>query len=167
MPYSSITPEEKEKLQSFYLACRKLVKDKIIPVICAQRSFEEALSGFTSDDTWRPTHISKEALKCAANGSNRELQRAHGVLEDRLDRYKRTSILLLDEEKDFNSWWEFYIKHDKTVLITKKEHDSGKKFSIEDLIPIPQDTDLFKRGGFSFRFRKKHELFWSKKQVAV
>lgn len=156
------TDLEKETIQNFYLACRRLLEGGTIPAICVQRSFEEAMSGFTMEETWRPTHISLSALKEAANGCHTSIQRAHGVVGGRLDRYDRTIEVLSGPEKKFDDWWDFYRKHDSTVLITKTEHAINKRFSFEDLAPLPLETDLFKRGGFSFRFRKKHELKWAK-----
>jgi len=153
---------EKEALQTFYLSCRNLLEGGIIPPICVQRAFEEVVGGFTMEDTWRPTHISRSALEEAARGSHTNIQRAHGVVGDRLDRFVRTLQVLREPEKKFEDWWDFYIDHDTTVLITKVEHSLNKKFELSELIPVPQDSDLFKRGGFSFRFRKKHELLWAK-----
>lgn len=153
---------EKEALQTFYLSCRNLLDGGIIPPICVQRAFEEVVGGFTMEDTWRPTHISLSALKEAAEGNYTSIQRAHGILENRLDRFVRTIKVLRDPEVNFEGWWDFYINHDTTILITREEHSLNKSFDIKDLIPVPQDTDLFKRGGFSFRFRKKHELKWAK-----
>lgn len=114
------------------------------------------------EETWRPTHISFSALQEIVNGTHTNIQRAHGVVGDRLDRYDRTISVLSGHEKKFDEWWEFYKNHDTTVLITKIEHSLDKKFTFEELVPLPQETDLFKRGGFSFRFRKKHELKWAK-----
>jgi hypothetical protein len=72
---------------------------------------------------------------------------------------------LLGEQKEFDEWWKFYIEHDYTVLITREEHALNKKFTYEELVPLPLETDLFKRGGFSFRFRKKHEMKWAKQKL--
>jgi len=165
MPLRKPSKDEKEALQTFYISCRKLLEGGIIPPICVQRAFEEVVGGFTMEETWRPTHISHAALVEAANGSHTNIQRAHGVVGDRLDRFVRTLQVLREPEKKFEDWWGFYIDHDTTVLITRVEHSLNKKFSLNDLIPVPQDTDLFKRGGFSFRFRKKHELKWAKETL--
>jgi len=165
MPCENPTELEKERIQNFYLACRHLLDGGTIPAICVQRSFEEAMSGFMMEETWRPTHISQEALSEVVHGTHTNIQRAHGVVGDRLDRYDRTIEVLSGPEKKFDEWWEFYRKHDSTVLITKTEHAVDKRFSFEDLVPLPVETDLFKRGGFSFRFRKKHELKWAKSEL--
>lgn len=165
MPLRKPSTAEKEALQTFYLSCRNLLNGGIIPPICVQRAFEEVVGGFTMEDTWRPTHISLSALAEAAKGCHTSIQRAHGVLDERLDRFVRTIRVLSGPEKKFEEWWDFYIDHDTTVLITREEHSLNKKFERDDLIPVPQDTDLFKRGGFSFRFRKKHELKWAKAKL--
>jgi hypothetical protein len=155
------TKSEKEKLQRFYLASRSLIQDNIVPDVCVQRSFEEAIAGFQGEDVWRPTHISILACDEAVNGSIKNIQRAHGVVGDRLDRYDRTLTILKGEEQDFDSWWKFWREHDATVLITKKEHSSNVRFAYDDLIPLPDPSlRMFVRSGFSFKMRKKFEIKW-------
>ena len=120
------------------------------------------MSGFLLEDNWRPTHISMDALSEIVNGSHTNIQRAHGVVGDRIDRFVRTITILTDEEKPFDEWWKFYKAHDETVLITKDEHASNKRFSFEELVEIPKHEMIFTRSGFSFKFTKKRELAWSK-----
>lgn len=156
-----ITDEQKEVLQQFYLAMRKLVKSNTIPVMCAQRSFEETICGILGPNTWRATHISPTAMVEAIHGSPRNIQRAHGVLNDRMDRFDRTVKLLTEEEKSFDDWWSFYCYHDATVLITKEEHASNRRFTEADLVELPpREQGLFENSGFSFKMRKKSELAW-------
>jgi hypothetical protein len=155
------TPEEAERLQQFYLATRQLLSGSIMPATPIQRSFEEALAGFLGDETWRPTHISPVALRAAACGEHRRLQRAHGVIVGRLDRHERTLSILRGEEQPFEKWWPFFRANDHTVVITREEHAENRRFSLADLVEIPcDDRMLFTRGGFSFRFRKGVELEW-------
>lgn len=155
--------EDKEKLHQFYLALRSLYLTSIVPSCPVQRSFEEAINGFIGENTWLPTHISKNALKEIAEGRHRNVQRAHGILPDRLDRFERTIKILSGEEKTFDEWWDFYTTHDKTVLITKEEHSSKINFKESDLILIPEEPKMFRRGGFSFKIREKIEITWAKK----
>lgn len=163
MSFDNPTHEEKEKLQKFYLATRNLLQDKIVPETCVQRSFEEAIAGFQGDATWRPTHISHAALREIVEGSYRNVQRAHGVVGDRLDRHARTLKILRCEMMEFDEWWKFWLDNDVTVLITKFEHASGKKFSYEELVPLPpREEGMFLNSGFSFKLRKKVEMVWLK-----
>jgi hypothetical protein len=161
MPADNPTKSEKEKLQRFYLASRSLIQDNIVPDVCVQRSFEEAIAGFQGEDVWRPTHISRAAVFEAVEGQVTNIQRAHGVVGDRMDRYDRTLSILRGEEQDFDTWWDFWRKHDSTVLITKAEHSSNRKYTFEELVELPDAAlRMFVRSGFSFKMRKKHELKW-------
>ena len=167
MSVDNPTVEEKEAIQRFYLSTRELLAKGFIPAWAIQKSFEEAMGGYQNEIVWRPTHVSPAAIDEAVNGTFTNLQRAHGVVDDRLDRYTRTIEVLTGEEKPFDSWWPFWQKHDVTVLITKDEHNSGKHFQFKDLVEIPQDNGvMFGRAGFSFKFRKKVELEWMKSLLA-
>jgi hypothetical protein len=133
-----------------------------------QKSFEELVYSIVGKDSWRPTHVSPAAVKEYVEGSSRNIQRAHGVLGDRLDRYNRTMLLLMGEERDFDTWWRFFNQHDKTVLITRKEHGSGKKFTEDELIPLPVwNRGMFENSGFSVRLRKKTEGVWLNEQYKL
>jgi len=162
MSASNPTKDEADKLQQFYLSCRELLSHNIVPPICVQRSFEEAIAGFQGDDGWRPTHISRAAAQEVVNGFHNKVQRAHGAVEDRLDRYDRTLQILSGAVKPFHEWWAFWRKHDSTIVITRGEHGSGHRFKFDELIAIPQDGPhvLFVKGGFSFKVRKRVEVAW-------
>ena len=126
-----------------------------------QKSFEELVYSVLGKDSWRPTHISVEALKeyCEAGGKN--IQRAHGVVPGRMDRIDRTMSLIEGAEKPFKVWWDFFTKHDKTILITRKEHSSGKTYDYSDLIELPVwEHGMFENSGFSVKLRKKTEGVW-------
>lgn len=152
-------------LQKFYVASRELLRCGISPAWAVQKSFEEAVGGFQGDDVWRASHISPKAIFEAVDGNYKNIQRAHGVVEGRLSRYERTMTVLTGEEKPFSEWWPFWMEHDATVLITKIEHNSNKKFSLQDLVTVPRAENMFTRGGFSFKFRKSVELAWLKKLI--
>lgn len=151
---------EVESLQKLYLACRGLLRAGIGTEVSVQKSFEEMLYGFLGEDSWRPTHITPEAAREGVNGSHRNIQRAHGVLTGRLDRYDRTMNILRGDEKSFEEWWKMYVENDATILLTRKEHGSGKRFTEGELITIPPGLNLFGSRGFSFKFRKKKEVAW-------
>lgn len=159
------TEFEKENLQRLYIACRSLLIAKIGTNISVQKSFEEMLYGYLGEDSWRPTHITNDALKELSNCSTKNVQRAHGILQDRLDRYERTMSILKNNEKSFDEWWDIYIKNDATILLTRKEHSLNMKFLKEKLIEIPQNLNLFGSSGFSFKFRKRNELSWIKSEL--
>ena len=148
-------------LHEHYVNLRKMLEAGF-PKRGVQKSFEELVYSVVGKDSWRPTHISHEALNEYIEGSSRNVQRAHGVVGNRLDRYVRTMNLLETfPEMVFPAWWQYFTEHDKTVLITRKEHGSGKKFKYEELIPLPDWSDnLFENSGFSVKVRKKSEGVW-------
>ena len=148
-------------LHEHYRNLRKMLEAGF-PKRGVQKSFEELVYSVVGKDSWRPTHISHEALNEYIEGSSRNVQRAHGVVGNRLDRYVRTMNLLETfPEMVFSAWWQYFTEHDKTVLITRKEHGSGKKFKYEELIPLPDWSDnLFENSGFSVKVRKKSEGVW-------
>lgn len=153
---------EKEALQRLYFACRALLRENIMKDIRVQKSFEEVMIGFLGEDAWRPTHITRNALNELSNKSHKNVQRAHGILDNRMDRYKRTMLILNGEEKPFDEWYKFYVENDVTILITRKEHAYNVKFTEHELIKIPDELSLFGSTGFSFRFKKGAELDWVK-----
>ncbi len=151
-------------LHEHYLNLREMLKAGV-PKRGVQKSFEELAYSVVGKNSWRPTHISRNAIQEYVEGGPRNLQRAHGVVGNRLDRYTRTMRLLEGDELDFESWWEYFIEHDKTVLITRKEHGSGIKFNEKDLIPLPNWIEgMFENSGFSVRIRKKTEGVWLNEQ---
>jgi len=153
-------------MHEFYLSARKLLSSGVVAPLCVQRSFEAAMAGILDEDGWRPTHMSFSAAEELATGSVSNVQRAHGVLEGRMDRFDRTIRVLTCEEQPFEVWWDFYKKHDATVLITREEHFSNTKFSDDELIPVPwDDLKLFVNSGFSFKARKKVEIKWVKQEI--
>ena len=158
-----ITAQQQILLHEHYLNLRKMLLSGF-PKRGVQKSFEELVYSIIGKNSWRPTHISPSALSAYIDEMPRNVQRAHGVVGDRLDRYERTMNLLERYPvQDFDSWWKYFTQHDRTVLITRKEHGSGKKFLWEDLIPLPSwDNGLFENAGFSVRMRKKSEGVWLK-----
>lgn len=158
---TDVSGYKKLLLQEHYLNLRKMLAAGF-PKRGVQKSFEELVYSVVGKDSWRPTHISELALDEYITGSSRNVQRAHGVVGNRLDRYERTMNLLEKyPAQEFEDWWEYFTNHDKTVLITRKEHSSGKKFLWDELIPLPSwNEGLFENSGFSVKMRKKSEGVW-------
>jgi hypothetical protein len=151
-------------LHEHYRNLRKMLRAGV-PKRGVQKSFEELVYSVIAKNSWRPTHVSSAAIQSYVDGNPRNIQRAHGVLGERLDRYERTMILLQGDELPFESWWKFFNDHDKTVLITREEHGSGKKFTEADLLDLPHwDHGMFENSGFSVRIRKKTEGKWLHEQ---
>ncbi len=102
----------------------------------------------------------------AISGNTRNIQRAHGVLDGRQDRYDRTLRLLEGPEQLFETWWPFFREHDATVMITRTEHSTGVRFRESEMIRLPvEDPDMFVTSGFSLRMRKGKEISWLRNLV--
>lgn len=154
----TVTPHQQDLLHQFYINARKLLAAAVVPPINVQRSFDEVLYGARGSESWKPTHVSPAAAVELPISGTKRVQRAHGVLAGRMDRYDRTMLLLRSEERRFEDWWEFWCEHDATVLITREEHGSGRIFQEDELIPVPDG--LFLNAGFAFKVRKKVEVAW-------
>lgn len=165
---TNLTSEQYTLLHEHYRNLRKMLEAGF-PKRGVQKSFEELAYSVVGKDSWRPTHISHKALQEYIEGSSRNVQRAHGVVGDRLDRYVRTMNLLEKfPEMVFSAWWQYFTEHDKTVLITRKEHGTGKKFKFAELISLPDWKEgLFENSGFSVRIRKKTEGVWLQEKYKI
>ena len=154
------TKEIREGLHEHYLHCRKLLRAGF-GVFYTTRIFENIFYDTTVfENSWRSTHISEAAIKKLLSNKGSSIsgvQRCHGLIDNRLDRLVRTRTLLEGPELPFNEWYEYYRKHDLTILLTKREHKS-EKFS--KLYEIPEELQLFRASGFGFKKRKSVECLW-------
>jgi len=161
----SIPKEIKAGLHEHYHHCRKLLQHGF-GVFYTTRIFENIFYDMTVfENSWRSTHISEAAIKklLSNNGSSISgVQRCHGIIDNRLDRLVRTRTLLEGPEMPFSEWYEYYRKHDLTILLTKKEHKTEK---FGRLYEIPVDLELFKASGFGFKKRKSVECVWMQKVI--
>ena len=156
----SLSKLHKNLLHDHYKNLRKMYSAGF-PKRGVQKSFEELVYSVLGKDSWRPTHISFNALREYCTGNSRNIQRAHGVVPDRLDRIHRTMKIITSEETSFDEWWKFFVSQDKTILITRQEHGSGTEYCYESLIPLPSwDEGMFENSGFSVKIRKKTEGVW-------
>lgn len=161
-----LTKEIKEGLHKHYLHCRYLLKQGF-GVFYTTRIFENIFYDMTVfENSWRSTHISEAAIKklLANPGSTiTGVQRCHGIIDGRLDRLVRTRTLLEGPEQPFDEWYEYYRKHDLTILLTKREHKTEKPGK---LYTIPKVLNLFQASGFGFKKRKRVECVWMKKVLS-
>lgn len=153
--------EHKILLHDHYMNLRKMISAGF-PRRGVQKSFEELVYSIVGKNSWRPTHISRSAIQEYVSERPRNIQRAHGAVGNRLDRFERTMNLLEKyPEKSFEDWWAYFTEHDKTVLITRKEHGSGKRFQWDELIELPDwELGMFENSGFSVKLRKRTEGLW-------
>jgi hypothetical protein len=156
-----ILPDKtKDLLQEYFLTMQRMLTAGFSRR-GVQKSFEEMMYSIMGKDSWRPTHISESAITEYVIGSQRNIQRAHGVLPDRIDRIDRTMLILEGDFKTFDEWWNFFTYHDRTILITRKEHAANIKFEKSDLVRLPDwNEDMFRGGGFTVNLRKKTEGVW-------
>ena len=158
-----MSSKKKEALQDFYFSVREL-SSLDFPRRGLQKAFEELVYSFMKKESWQPTHITKAALVEYFEKKDTRLQRAHGVYSDRLERFDRTMEIIEGPERSFSDWWDFFLYHDKTVLMTRSEHSSGIIPGDSDLVEIPSvPTSLFENAGFKAKIRKNVELVWMKK----
>ena len=89
----NLTPDITNLLHEHYHTMRKMLKSGF-PRRGVQKSFEELVYSVIGKDSWRPTHITRSALSECVTGSTRNIQRAHGILSDRMDRMDRLDTTL-------------------------------------------------------------------------
>lgn len=155
--------EIQDGLHEHYLHCRRLLQ-RGFGAFYTTRIFENIFYDMTVfENSWISTHISEAAIKKLLSNKGSSIsgvQRCHGLIDNRLDRLVRTRTLLEGPELPFGEWYEYYRKHDLTILLTKREHKSEK---FGKLYEIPEDLNLFHASGFGFKKRKSVECIWMKK----
>lgn len=156
---------DRQLLHQFYVASRALMASGAVPDISVQRSFDGVIEGYRGEDSWRPSHITLAAAERLSVGVTTGIQRAHGILAGRMDRYARTIMILKGAELDFDAWWKVWTDNDATVLVTREEHIENRQFTPDEVLEIPRSLNLFGTGGFSFKFRKKTEAAWIRERL--
>ena len=150
-----------DSLQKWYISCREMYQSGNFNLGAVQLSFEVLALSVLGKDTWRPTHITREAINSYLKGNHKDVQRAHGALEGRIDRHLRAKIILEGPELEFESWWKIASENDKTVLVTKAEHGTRKIFKVEEVFALPDWSKcMFDCPGKSIRLRKGTEMKW-------
>jgi hypothetical protein len=161
--------EEKtaQALQKWYSSCREMYRSGQFRLGSVQLAFEVLALSVLGHDTWRPTHITANAAQSYLRGDYKDVQRAHGALEGRVDRHVRTKMILEGPEMPFEQWWKIAAENDKTVLVTRAEHGSKKIFKIEEVYTLPDWSEgMFDCPGKSIRLRKGTELKWLKEHFS-
>lgn len=152
-----------ESLQKWYHVCREMYSSGHFRLGSVQLAFEVLALSALGNNTWRPTHITRAAAESYAKGNYKNVQRAHGALEGRVDRHIRTKLILSGPELPFEKWWSIAAENDKTVLVTLAEHGSKKIFKEEEIIALPDWSEgMFDCPGKTIRLRKGTEIKWIK-----
>ena len=162
-----INEELKTIIQSHYMNMRSAIAAGMNCHL-VQKSFEELIGAVTKKNSWRSTHISRDAYTALRDQTvhyvttAKRIRRAHGYVTGRLDRYDRTMMILKGPIAPFDEWYEFFLEHDKTVLILKEEHQPSASFDLNDMIPLPPWSEgLFEHGSKSVKIRKRKEVAWA------
>ncbi|GAB3488528.1 hypothetical protein [Marinomonas epiphytica] len=108
------------------------------------------------DDGWRVIGITKSALQKFIESDFKRIprmgiQRAH--ITDRVSTY---TYMFENVFYDADSWWEYHLKHDETILSTSSENMSSAS---TDIIYFDNNDSYFKGSGFSWGYRKKEQAF--------
>jgi len=143
-----------------------------------QLSLESYFKSFTMRDNWRPRWITlTAAAELAEKGGvwNAEdkrkhpLQRCHGAVPGALSRTERFKALMeMPDDTSARDLWEFYLKHDHSVLALKSEHKSKKRWLPHELLVIPDpppgEPVLFFEDGMSAAVGPR-EVEWAQREL--
>lgn len=164
----SPSPGQSPGIQAHYLALRALVPH--LPLRSLSLSLESVAYGVLGPWSWRPTHASPAAVVAAVEDWPRRgsrVQRAHGVLPGRVDRWERDRDILTGPEEPLPAWWDRFVAADSTVLLAREEHVPGLSLPPAALIPLPPPEEgLFLTSGFGVRLRRRGEGDWLRARYA-
>ncbi|UEG50777.1 hypothetical protein LK994_04725 [Ferruginibacter lapsinanis] len=134
--------------------------------ICKMKSPLKIKSGmltqlFRMDEhRWRVVGITANALKVF---HNHKYKREVRIGINRSHVYERNKIyaqMLSAKFENSKDWWDFYHKHDETILATSSENNTG---NFSKIYRINYDKlQLFKSRGFSWRHNKPERDFLEK-----
>ena len=107
--------------------------------------------------SWRVVGISKEAIKEFKdnnfNYKSGTFQRDH-YFQDRYITMRK----MLEKLMPLGDWWNWFWENDKTILITKTEHNKKSYDYERDIIPIDWTLGYFESGPIlGFKYAKKRE----------
>jgi len=107
------------------------------------------------EDHWKVIGITKDALKVFFE-NNFERKSKMGINRSHFqDRYK-TFTHLLTHDLNCDEWWEYYDKHNVTVLATSTENMTNIWSEVYD---VDTNLNLFKSSGFSWKHGKQEQQF--------
>jgi len=127
----------------------QLIKSMSAPIPIKIRMLSELFSGY--ENVWEVVGITKNAIKrFKDNGftkkSGMRINRAH--LQDRCVTYE----YLLSNDLKIKEWWDYFKKHNLTILATSEENKHIKNVHKDEILMIP--SGLFKSQGYAWRHGK-------------
>lgn len=127
--------EEKKALYKFY----EIIFDSHFS-LSKKRSLITAVLSYETW-SWRVVGITEEAIKVIARNNfkkpSKALARDHSV--PRVETYNR----VFEAKMNFDDWWRWIWEHDKTTLMTNKEHQSIKTKPPSLIYPINPSDNYF------------------------
>ncbi|MEL0623359.1 hypothetical protein V6238_09675 [Marinomonas arenicola] len=108
------------------------------------------------DDVWRVTGITEKALEIFIENNFNKIKRMGINRSHRVDRIKTYTYMFENIEHDADSWWDFFIKNDDTILSTSSENMSN---NFSRIIHFENDSFLFKNSGFTWRYSTIEKTF--------
>ena len=114
---------------------------------------------------WRVVGISEGAIKHFVKNdyrSSKGLQRDH-FIQRRHDTYS-TMLSKNDTPMEFEAWWQYFWHNDRTVMMTKAEHNSKNKNELF-CYPIDWRERYFPTNTIGYKFRITIEGAWLKEMI--
>jgi hypothetical protein len=134
---------KKELIIKFY----KILYDEDIDIKKKYSIFSNVFYDLSYDDAWKVHWITENALKEYSKNNFRftkGMQRAHLV-----DRSETLTKIFENSKLDDKTLMKTIIENDKTILMTKEEHNSGK---ISKKFNIDTTRNLFRPAMIGYRF---------------
>ena len=107
--------------------------------------------------SWRVVGISKRAIRTFVK--NKFIFKNGIFQRDHCYQGRDTTIReMLKKHMPYEEWWSWFWKNDKTVLVTKTEHNKKSYNFKEDIIPIKWTEGYFQCSEMiGFKYKKKNE----------
>ena len=144
-------------LKKFICTGFQLIKNSSKYSISEKKNLLNNLLAMGAGTGWQPIMITTGALNLFVENQfklPKGLERAH------LFHRRETLQLLLEQDWEDDSWWDWYKNRDYTVLSTRNENRDEKNFDNVEKYQIPRELNLFrgKRVGFEYGDEEKEFL---------
>lgn len=131
-----------------------LISKMKAPIKVKARLLTELLAQY--DNVWRVVGITRMALNVFIENDFKKIKRMGINRSHKVDRIKTYTHMFENVDYNPETWWEYFIKNDETILATSSENMSGNS---SDVICFINDGNLFKNSGFSWRYRINEKEF--------
>ena len=114
--------------------------------------------------SWRVVGITGKALIEIIKLNGHAKVRSKLVRDHFFQSRSETSLNMLEKKLDFESYWEEFWENDRTILMTKTEHNFSNSWKISDSDPLNRVVEIDWRLGYfqsnkvaGFHFSKERE----------